>query len=192
MKIKDLIKASRSFRSFDPNAPITAEILADLVECVRYTPSSRNLQALKFRLVTSKEECAAILPFTRWAGLLRDMEIPPRGHAPTAYVVITIDTSLTENITPFLKDVGICAQSILLAATEAGFGGCMIGSFHAEEVSKLLSLPAHLSPQLILAMGKPDETVMLTDVKSDGSIAYYRENGVHYVPKRPLEDLIIS
>ena len=192
MKIKDLIKASRSFRSFDPDSPITSEILADLVECVRYTPSSRNLQALKFRLVTSKEECAALLPFTRWAGLLRDTEIPPQGHAPTAYVVITIDTSLTENIMPFLKDVGICAQSILLAATEAGFGGCMIGSFHAEEVSKLLSLPAHLSPQLILAMGKPDETVMLTDVKSDGSIAYYRENGIHIVPKRPLEDLIIS
>ena len=192
MKIKELIKESRSFRSFDPNAPITHEILSDLVECVRYTPSSRNLQALKFRLVTSKEECAALLPLTRWAGLLRDMEIPPRGHAPTAYVVICIDTALTENITPFLKDVGICAQSILLSATEAGYGGCMIGSFNPEETSKLLSLSQNLSPQLILGMGKPDETVELTDMKSDGSIAYYRENGIHFVPKRPLEDLIIS
>ena len=192
MKIKELIKESRSFRSFDPNDPITHEILSDLVECVRYTPSSRNLQALKFRLVTSEAECAALLPLTRWAGLLRDMEIPPKGHAPTAYVVICIDTALTENITPFLKDVGICAQSILLSATEAGYGGCMIGSFHPEETSKLLSLPQTLSPQLILGMGKPDETVELTDMKSDGSIAYYRENGIHFVPKRPLEDLIIS
>ncbi len=192
MKIKELIQQSRSFRSFDPKYPISHEVLAELVECVRYVPSSRNLQALKFRLVTDEAECKALLPLTRWAGLLRDMEIPPKGHAPTAYVVICVDTSLTENITPFLKDVGICAQSILLCASEAGFGGCMIGSFHAEEVGKLLSLPSHLSPQLILGMGKPDETVVLTDVKSDGSVAYYRENGVHFVPKRPLEDLIIS
>ena len=192
MSMKELIKESRSFRSFDPSSPLSHDVLADLVECVRYVPSSRNLQALKFRLVTSPEECAALLPLTRWAGLLRDMEIPPKGHAPTAYVVICVDTSLTENITPFLKDVGICAQSILLSACEAGFGGCMIGSFHAEEVSRLLGLPAHLSPQLVLGMGKPDETVVLTDMKSDGSIAYYRENGIHFVPKRPLEDLIIS
>jgi len=191
MKIKELIRESRSFRSFDPGAPISHETLTDLVECVRYVPSSRNLQALKFRLVTSPEECAALLPLTRWAGLLRDMEIPPKGHAPTAYVVICVDTSLTENITPFLKDVGICAQSILLSAREAGYGGCMIGSFHAEEVNKLLSLPPYLAPQLVLGMGKPDETVVLTDIKSDGSIAYYRENGTHFVPKRSLEDLII-
>lgn len=191
MKIKELIRQSRSFRSFDASTPITKEMLGEMVECVRYVPSSRNLQALKFRLVTDTAECAELLPLTRWAGLLRDMEIPPKGHAPTAYVVICVDTALTDNVTPFLKDVGICAQSILLSATEAAFGGCMIGSFNAEAVGRLLELPSHLSPQLILGMGKPDEVVELTDVKSDGSIAYYRENGVHYVPKRSLEDLII-
>ena len=191
MNVQELIRASRSYRSFDPSHPISREALAEMVECARFCPSSRNLQVLKFRLVTEVEELNQMLSCTRWAGLLRDMVIPPVGHAPTAYVVICIDTSLTDQLVPFQKDVGICAQSILLAATEAGFGGCMIGSFQADAVKNALSLPDHLAPQLVLGMGKPDETVELTEVGEDGNVAYYRKDGVHYVPKRALEDLII-
>lgn len=189
MNVKELIQKSRSYRSFDPTSPISEDALREMVECARFCPSSRNLQVLKFRLVTKQNELDEMLANTRWAGLLKDMTIPPVGHAPTAYVVICIDTSLTENPAPFQKDVGICAQSILLAATEMGFGGCMIGSFSPDAVKKCLSLPDHLAPQLVLGMGKPDETVVITDA-TDG-IAYYRENGVHYVPKRPMEDLIV-
>ena len=43
-----------------------------------------------------------------------------------------------------------------------------------------------------VAFGKPDETVVLTDAE-DGKVDYYRdENDVHYVPKRPLAELIIG
>ena len=191
MSVKDLIKQSRSYRSFDPCAPITRQQLIDFVECARFSPSSRTLQALKFRLVTNADECSAVLSHTRWAGLLADLKIPPKGHEPTAYIVICIDRSITESIAMFQRDVGICAQSILLAATEAGFGGCMIGSFAADGVQRTLELPEHLSPQLVIGLGKPDETVELIDMPQNGSVAYYRENGVHFVPKRPLKDWII-
>ncbi|MBR7098101.1 MAG: nitroreductase family protein [Clostridia bacterium] len=191
MTIKELITASRSYRSFDPSFPISREQLVSFIECARLSPSSRNLQPLKFRLVTDQTECAAMLSSTRWAGLLADMEIPPKGHAPTAYVVICLDTDIASSPAPFQRDVGITAQSILLAATEAGFGGCMIGSFSADAVKLGLSLPENLSPQLVLGLGKPDETVELVELPADGSIAYYRENGVHFVPKRDLEELIV-
>lgn len=190
MKIKDLIKQSRSYRSFDPNAPINRQLLTDFVDCARLSPSSRNLQALKFRLVTEDAELHQVLSNTKWAGLLSQMEIPPKGHAPTAYIVICIDTSLTDALAPFQRDVGICAQSILLAATEGGYGGCMIGSFSADAIKSALALPAHLAPQLVIALGKPDEAVEIVDVQN-GNVAYYRENGVHYVPKRALEELIV-
>ncbi len=190
MKIKDLIKRSRSYRSFDPDCFISREQLTELVECARFSPSSRNLQVLKFRLVTEDAERNQVLANTKWAGLLSHMEIPPKGHTPTAYIVICIDTSLTDSLAPFQRDVGICAQSILLAATEAGYGGCMIGNFSADAIRSVLALPDHLAPQLVIGLGKPDETVEIVDVQN-GSIAYYRENGVHYVPKRALEDLIV-
>jgi nitroreductase len=189
MSLQELILSSRSYRSFDPNVRISREELASFVECARLSPSSRNLQVLKFRLVHTAEECDRVLPLTRWAGLIKDETIPPVGHAPTAYVVICFDSTLADSPVPFQRDVGICAQSIMLAATEQGFGGCMIGSFHQANLQEALALPSHLAPQLVLALGKPDETVKLCDAKSE-NVAYYRANGTHYVPKRALEEII--
>ena len=190
--LKDLIIASRSFRSFDSSIKITREQLLDWVDHARLSPSSINLQMLKFRLVIKEEECDAMLANTRWAGKLKDIKLPPRGHAPVAYIVICADKSIIDTADKFLKDVGICAQSMMLAAAEAGFGGCMIGSFSVEALYRDLSLPSYLIPQLVLALGKPDETVQITDAAKDGSVTYYREGGVHYVQKRALKDLILE
>ena len=45
---------------------------------------------------------------------------------------------------------------------------------------------------LILALGKPKETVVLEEVGPDGNIRYYRDaEGVHHVPKRSLDELIL-
>jgi len=68
----------------------------------------------------------------------------------------------------------------------------MIGSFSPAAVAELLSIPQHLVPQLVLALGKPDEQVVLTEEAEDGSVTYYREDGIHYVQKRSLEHLIIK
>lgn len=92
----------------------------------------------------------------------------------------------------FQRDIGIAAQTILLAATEKGLGGCMIGSFEKGALKELLQLPAQIEPMLALAIGKPDETVALTAVGLDGSTDYYRdENDRHHVPKRALNDILL-
>ncbi len=110
---------------------------------------------------------------------------------PTAFIVICQDKNLAPNIASFQRDVGIVAQTILLAATEDGLGGCMIGSFSLAELKKILELPENLEPVLVVALGKPAEKIVLTDVKEDGEIGYYRdENDVHYVPKRALKDIL--
>ena len=192
MKLKELITASRSFRSFDEQVKISRELLADWVDHARLSPSSINLQMLKFRVVYKKEDCDAVLPLTRWADRIKDQVIPPVGHAPVAYIVVCADTDVTTTAASFQKDVGICAQSIMLAAAEAGFGGCMLGSFSPDGIREVLSLPSHLIPQLVLALGKPDETVTLVPPAADGSVVYFREGGIHYVQKRELKDLIIE
>ncbi|MBQ9806665.1 MAG: nitroreductase family protein [Clostridia bacterium] len=189
---KDLVMASRSYRSFDESVKITREELCRWVDHARLAPSSINLQMLKFRIVYKSEESAAVLPLTRWAGKLKDIKLPPVGHAPTAYIVICADTNVIASAESFAKDVGICAQTIMLAAAESGFGGCMIGSFSPDALSSTLGLSQNLIPQLVLALGKPDETVEITDAAEDGSVTYYRENGIHFVQKRALEDLIVE
>lgn len=190
--LKDLITKSRSYRSFDESVKISRDQLLDWVDHARFSPSSINLQMLKFRIVYKKEECKKVLPLTRWAGKLKDITLPPMGHAPVAYVVICADTAIISTAEGFAKDVGICAQSIMLAATESGFGGCMIGSFSPDELSSALALSTTLRPMLVLALGKPDEEVRIVDAAPDGSVTYYRENGIHYVQKRALEELVIE
>ncbi len=190
--LKDLIYASRSYRSFDQTVPIPRELLIDWVDHARLSPSSINLQMLKFRLVTNDTERNAVLENTRWAGKIKETKLPPVGHAPMAYIVICSDSRVVEGAEKFQKDVGICAQSIMLAATESGFGGCMIGSFSPSQLSSLLALPEGVVPQLVLALGKPDEEVQITDPAEDGSVTYFRENGIHYVQKRNLKDLILK
>ncbi len=190
--LKNLLKSSRSYRSFDESVKISPERLADWVDCTRYAPSSINLQMLKFCVVTDSSLCARLLGGTRWAGKIKDMKLPPDGHAPVAYIVICADKSVISTAEGFDKDVGICAQTIMLAASEAGFGGCMIGSFSPDEVKEILELDENLVPKLVLALGKPYERVELVDEADDGSVTYYREGGIHYVQKRKLENILIQ
>ena len=80
---------------------------------------------------------------------------------------------------------------MLLAAVEKGLGGCMIGNFNAGSVHDVLRLDENIKPLLIVAFGKPDEEIILTDA-ADGKTAYYRdEKDRHYVPKRSVNDMII-
>lgn len=190
--LKDLLTRARSYRSFDESLPVSRERLLSWIDLTRLCPSSINLQMLKIRPVTEQKECQDMLSATRWAGKLKDVTLPPKGHAPTAYAVICADTQVIASAEQFQKDVGILAQTLLLAAVEDGFGGCMIGSFSKETVTDLLGLPEHLPPQLVIALGKPDERVETVPLPENGDTSYYRENGVHYVPKRSLDELIIS
>ena len=190
--LKDLLLASRSYRSFDESVKITKEQLANWVDHTRYAPSSINLQMLKFVTVTNETLCARLLGGTRWAGKIKDQKLPPDGHAPVAYIVICADKNVVPTAETFEKDVGICAETIMLAACESGFGGCIIGSFSPDAVKEILELDETLVPKLVLALGKPDERVELVGEADDGSVTYYREGGIHYVQKRKLENILIQ
>ena len=191
MKLNELLRKTRSYRSFKSAQKIDDELLLSLIDNARIAGATMNLQPLKYRIVNG-EETKVLLPLTRWAGALKDVKLPPKDHEPTAFIVICHDNDVVPFKPIFLKDVGICAQTIMLSATEAGLGGCMIGSADAEAVKEALSLPKSLDPQLVLALGVPDETVVLTEAEN-GGVAYYRdENNIHYAPKRRLSDIVIK
>jgi hypothetical protein len=44
----------------------------------------------------------------------------------------------------------------------------------------------------VIAIGKSAEKIKLVDNNEDGDRTYYREGGIHYVPKVVIEDLIIK
>ncbi len=191
--IKDLVKKNRSYRGYDESRRVTEAELREMVDCARLTASSVNMQPLKYYLAWEKEEVDRIQTLTAWARGLPEMTLPHEGMRPTAFIIICQDQKIQESLARFQKDVGIAAQTILLTAVEMGLGGCMIGNFSADSVRKELGFSEDLAPLLIVAIGKPAEKIILTEVGEGESVAYYRdENDVHYVPKRRLDDIIIG
>lgn len=189
---KDLVKQNRSRRGYDESRRLTRAELAELVDHARFAPSSVNRQPFQYFLAETPELCAKIQPLTGWARALPEKHLPYPGHRPTAFIAICQNTEWEVDVQRFRTDVGIVAQTMLLAAAEMGLGGIMIGNFSPVKLAAALALPAHLAPLLILALGKPDDTVVLTEAAPGESLAYYRdENDVHYVPKRRLEDILL-
>ena len=192
MDFKALVKKNRSYRGFDETRRITREELTWLVDCARLCPSSVNKQPLKYYLACEKEAVDKIQKETKWARALPELDLPHEGMRPTAFIVICQDTRIDESLSRYQRDVGIVAQTMLLAAAEKGLGGCMIGNFEAGSLKTELNLPDDLAPLLVVAVGEPAETVRLVEVGPGESTKYYRdEKDIHYVPKRRLEDVVV-
>ena len=188
--IRDLILKNRSCRRFYENEEVPQKLLRDLVDMARFCPSGRNAQPLRYYISADRETSQLIFPYLRWAGYLKDWDGPEPGERPAAYIVVCHDTRISGTIE---CDAGIVLQSMLLDLVETGFGGCIIGSIEKEGLHKTLKLQSHLGILYVLAIGKPKETVVLEEGEDPDDIKYWRdENGVHHVPKRLLDEILIK
>lgn len=188
----DLIKANRSYRGYDSSRMVTRKEMLEMVNCARLSASSINKQPLKYFITNDKKTVKAINSQIKMGGLLPDLHLPLEGEEPPAFIVICQDLKISSSMTGFLKDVGIAAQSILLSAAEMGLGGCMVGNFIPERLEHSLKLGEDFRPYLVIAVGKPVEEIKLIEIEEGQSTKYYRdETGIHYVPKKKLEDIIL-
>lgn len=188
--IQDLIKKNRTYRRFYQEVEIDRTVLEELIDLARLSSSGGNLQSLKYVLSNETEKNNLIFQHLKWAGYLKDWNGPEEGEKPSAYIVILGDKNISTN---FFWDHGIACQSILLGACEKGLGGCMFGSVDREGLKNRLNIPERYELLLVIAMGKPKESVVLEELEDTGNIRYWRdENGVHHVPKRKLQDIILG
>lgn len=141
MNLKDLALKTRSYRRFDESNKVDLKTLESLVNLARLSPSGANRQPLKYVIFNSTEECERIFPYLSWAGYLSDWPGPDKGERPSAYIMILGDKSVTEI---FGVDFGIAAQIIMLGATEAVLGGCIIQSIKREESGMILRFPRNM------------------------------------------------
>ncbi|MBO4288569.1 MAG: nitroreductase family protein [Lachnospiraceae bacterium] len=191
--ILELAMKNRSYRGYDESYRFTKEELMELVNVTRYAASSVNRQPFAYYIAWEKDEVDKIQKLTKWARGLPQMTLPHPGMCPTGWVIVLHNTDWAPNVERFRQDRGIVAQTLLLAAAEKGLGGCMIGNYVPDEVKAALDLPDNMVPVLIIALGKPAEKIVITEVGEDGDVNYYRdENDVHYVPKRKLEDIVLT
>ncbi len=188
--LKELVLKNRSYRRFHEEERIGMETLRQLVDLARLSSSGANLQSLKYMLSTEPELNGRIFATLGWAGYLKEWDGPVEGERPSAYIVMLFDSAIAKSC---FWDHGIAAQSIMLGAVEQGLGGCMFGNVDRDELRRVLGLEERYEILMVLALGKPKEEVRLVPLGPDGDIRYYRDaDGVHYVPKRSLEEIILG
>lgn len=181
-----LLEKNRSTRGYDSSFIVRKDQLRRIVAVNTKVASARNRQLLRFRIVT-EDEAHKVLPHIRMGSSLQSLNLPLPGHEPNAFIVVC---SVIEPRQSTYIDLGISVQSMLLQAVEIGLNGLCVMSFDKERIVSELNLP--YEPLMVVAIGKGAERFRLVDVDSSASRDYYREEGVHCVPKLVLDELIIE
>lgn len=190
MRFRELVTTCRSYRRFDGTHPVTEEMLHALVELACYVPSAKNLQPLRYITVCEPADLAALYSSLSWAGYLAEWHGPEEGERPQACIVMLGDLVTTDD---FACDSGIAAQTILLGAVASGLGGCILGNIDRKKIRELFRIPDTFSILMVIALGKPAETVVIDQIDDQDSIQYFRdEHGIHHVPKRVVDDVLLK
>lgn len=185
--LKELVLKNRSYRRFYNDKKVSYEELEELVDVARNVASGANRQPIRYKIVCDDENNSKVFATLKWAAALTDWDGPVEDERPTGYIVICSPVDVSAP-----RDEGIAAQTILLAATEKGLGGCMFASVNIPELNRQLAIPSELSSRLVIALGHPKEEVVIDEVSNGDSLKYYRDdNSVHHVPKLKLEDVLL-
>ena len=181
-----LLLKNRSHRGYDKQRVVSLEMLMSIVGVNNKIPSARNQQVLRFKLVTRDSGADVVLANIKLGGALPELHLPLQGTEPEAFIIVC--STIAENKLVDI-DAGIAVQSMLLKAVELGFNGIIIGAFNKERIMEEFQLP--YEPLLILAIGKGNESIRLTEISENEDHRYYRQDGTHYVPKVKIEDLLL-
>lgn len=182
-----LLHRNRSYRGYEPERKVTEKELESLVAVTTLVASGMNRQTLRYRLVT-EDEADKVLQLIKLGAALPEEHLPKPGMEPRAFLVVC--SAVPEDKVVDI-DLGIAAQSILLKATEMGLGGIFILNFQKAALQEALQLP--MEPLAVIAIGKPAENIFLLPAQGpDPDLKYYRKDGVHFVPKLTVEQLIIK
>ena len=149
-------------------------------------PSAANKQPLEYIIVSDPDLRDKVFEALKWAAYIAPEGTPKEGEKPTAYIIVMVNNK--QKIADFARDVGAAAENIILTALEEGIGSCWLRSVDRKKVCDMFQLPEHIEVDSVLALGYPGETPVMVEMTD--SIKYWRKDGVHYVPKRRLDDIL--
>lgn len=153
METLECIESRRSIRKYKKKE-IPDDILNKILEAAIHAPSAGNLQDWVFIVVKNKEKKQKLAEAAYGQRFVAE--------APVVIVVCSdlkrISYYGQRGIELYsIQDAAAATQNLLLAAWDCGIGGCWIGAFDEDEVSKILSLPEYVRPLAIVPLGYPAE-----------------------------------
>ena len=186
VSLDTLFEKNRSCRGYKKDFLVTNDMLKRIVKVNTKIASGKNQQVLRFMLITKGEDSDFVLHNIKLGGMLPELHLPYEGTEPEAFIIVCTSVPETKIID---IDLGISLQSMALKATEMGLNCVMICAFNKANLVEHFGLK--YEPLAILAVGKGAENIKMKTITAEESRAYYRIDGVHYVPKVRLEDILI-
>jgi len=161
MNAKECIMGRRSIRSFT-EAPVSHELISEIVETASYAPSWKHTQIVRYIAVEGDlknqvAKCTYAYP--------HNGEII--ASAPMVIAVTIIKgRSGYERDGSFsthrgdgwqMYDAGVASEAFCLAAYEKGLGTVIMGIFDDDKVAEILNVPAERDVIALIPIGYPAE-----------------------------------
>lgn len=163
MKIEECIKSRRSVRKYSEEE-ISNEVLSEIVDLARFSPSWKNTQVVRYHVVKNpdiKEKIAqsCVLGFEFNAKTIVRCK---------ALVIVSVVTkisgyekdgsySTSQEDRWEMFDAGIANQTFCLAAHSKGIGSVILGVFDENKIRQYISLPENERVTNLIALGYPLE-----------------------------------
>ena len=146
-------------RGLDPGHDLADDALTAVLEAARWAPSASNTQPWRFAVaLRGTDQFAAVLdaldPGNRaWA------------HVASALIVAAAQTAGPDGTQrPWaVYDTGQAVAHLSVQAQHEGLSVHQMGGFDRERVADLLAAPGALTPLVVLAVGRRDDTAELAE-----------------------------
>lgn len=125
--------------------------LLSILEAGRWAPSGKNGQPWRFIVVREEKTKEALSRLTRYGSIIAQASV---------VIAVFLDAGAGYDRVKDLQAIGACMENMLLAAHSLGLGASWQGEIlnQAEEVEKLLGVPAAFELMAVLTLGYPART----------------------------------
>lgn len=147
------IATKRAVRTFSPE-PLAPEHLERILLAGRHAGSSKNLQRRSFIVCRDRAHLLELARVGPWAGHL--------ASAAVAIALVTPDPRSPDAPRSILFDLGLAAESMMLAAWELGVGSVPATVYEHDLARDLLGFPADQFCEYLLSFGYPANSADLT------------------------------
>lgn len=147
MSVMEAIKKRKSIRQYS-DQKVSDEVLQQVLEAARLSPSASNRQRWQFLVIKDQEVRNSLIP------ACCDQKFIAQGDA---LIVICGDQGRTmrcgQNVNTI--DCSIALSFMMLEATDLGLGMCWIGAFYEDQVRKILNIPSEFEIVALTPIGYP-------------------------------------
>jgi nitroreductase len=184
MELLTAIKERRSVRKYK-SKPIPEEILDEIMDAARLSPSWNNTQVWRFILVKDRDvkaKLSEVLKATNPArAALLDAPIVICAAAQREVSGYYKGEAATDKGDWFMFDVAIAMEHLALAACDFGLGTVHVGLFDAKRAEEILGIPEGYSIVEMMPLGYFDALPAERPRKSLAEITYLNAFGEPYI-----------